>query len=159
MEAKRNQYKYDTTNDYIEGNTVRKMNTVPDIQREERVYVPSPRKQEQRRPKGISNMNLASLAVLTIAIIATVCVCVEYLKLQYSVTSMESSIVTMENDLTKVTNENDASYAMINTTYDLDYIYKVAVEELGMVYPNNNKTITYQGSDDDYVRQYEDIPD
>lgn len=161
MEAKKKQYYYDNTRtSYIEGNTVRKLNAIPDTRREERSYeVPTPRRQEQRQPKALSGMNFASLLVLTIAIIATVYVCVEYLMIQTDVTKMEKSVVSLEKNLTILTNKNDAANAMINTAYDLDYVYKVAVEELGMVYPNKNEVITYQGSNEDYVRQYEDIPD
>lgn len=161
MEAKKKQYYYDNTRtSYIEGNTVRKLNTVPDIRREERPYeVPAPRRQEQRHPKALSGINFASLLVLTAAIIATVYVCVEYLKLQNDVTRMDKTIISMEQELTKRTNQNDAAYEAINTAYDLDYVYKVAVEELGMVYPNDNEVITYQSGEEDYVRQYEDIPD
>ncbi len=161
MDAKKRQYQYENTRtSYVEGNTVRKLNAVPDIRREERSFpVPSPRRQEQKQPKGMSGMNFASLVILTIAIIATVSVCVEFLKLQTEVSKMEKSIITLENDLTTLTNENDASYASIDTAYDLDDIYRVAVEELGMVYPNNNTVITYEPSNDEYVRQYEDIPD
>ena len=161
MDAKKRQYHYENTRtSYIEGNTARKLNTAPDIRREERPYeVPAHRRQEQRHPKALSGINFASLLVLTAAIIATVYVCVEYLKLQSDVTSMDKNIISMEQELTKKTNENNAAYEAINTTYNLDYVYKVAVEELGMVYPNNNKVITYQSGKDDYVRQYEDIPD
>ena len=72
---------------------------------------------------------------------------------------MDKKIVSMEKDLTKLTHENDATLEAINTAYNLDYVYKVAVEDLGMVYPNNNKVITYKSEDTDYVRQYEDIPE
>jgi hypothetical protein len=161
MEAKKRQYYYENTRtSYIEGNTVRKLNTVPDTRREERPYEqPSPRRQERKQPKALSTMSFASLLVLTIAMIATVYVCVDYLRLQTNVTKMDKTIVSMEKNLTTLTKENDAAYASVNTTYDLADIYKYAVEVLGMVYPNNNEVITYQGSNEDYVRQYEDIPD
>ena len=160
MEANNRRYQSEhTRTSYVEGNTVRKLYTMPDIPREERAQeVPSRRRQEQKQPKALSGINFASLLVLTVAIIATVSVCVEYLKLQMEVTGMDKSIVSMEKELTTLTNENDAAYACINKTYDLEYVYKVAVEEMGMVYPNNNKVITYESSDEDYVRQYEDIP-
>jgi cell division protein FtsL len=161
MEAKKRQYHYENTRtSYIEGNTVRKLNTVPDIRREERPYrEPSPRRQVQRHTRTLSGINFASLLVLTAAIIATVYMCVEYLKLQYDVTKMDKTIISMEQELARKTNENDSAYEAINTAYDLDYVYKVAVEELGMVYPNNNTVITYQSGEKNYVRQYEDIPD
>ncbi len=161
MEAKKRQYyKENMRTSYIEGNTARKLAVVPDYDREvQPIRRPSPRKQERKQPKAFSGINFASLLVLTVAIAATVFVCADYLKLQTEVTKMEKSIKTMEKGLTALTNENDAAYAVINTAYDLDYVYKVAVEELGMVYPNNNEVITYEGSDEGYVRQYEDIPD
>ncbi len=160
MEAKRRTYQAeDSRTSYIDGNTVRKLNAVPERRREERVYeTPAPRRQKHKKTKAFSGINLASLMVLTMATVVTVFVSVEYLQLQMKVSSMEKSIVTMEKNLIKLTNENNAAYASIDTQMDLDYIYKVAVNDLGMVYPNKNKVITYQSQDDGYVRQYEDIP-
>jgi cell division protein FtsB len=71
---------------------------------------------------------------------------------------MEGTVVTLQQKLDTMTKKNDAAKEMIKTDYDLDYVYHEAVEKLGMVYPNKNKVITYKSSDDDYVRQYEDIP-
>ena len=161
MDANKRRYQYDYKGtSYIEGNTVRKLNAAPDIRREEQQYeVPSPRRQEHRHPKTLSGINLASLLVLTVAIIATVYVCVEYLMLQTNVSQMNKNIISLERQLTSLTNENDAAYEMVNTAYDMDYVYKVAVEELGMVYPNKNTVITYKSSNDEYVRQFEDIPE
>ncbi|MDD3174665.1 MAG: septum formation initiator family protein [Herbinix sp.] len=160
MEANKSYYKNENTRtSYVEGNTVRKLSTAPDTWREEQYYeVPSPRRQERKQTKSLSGINFTSLLVLSVAIIATLYVCVEYLKIQSDVTQMNKSIVTLQKDLTTLTKENDAEYEMVNTAYDLDYVYHVAVEELGMVYPNKNTVITYESSDDDYVRHYEDIP-
>lgn len=160
MEANKKRYhnEYVRTS-YVEGNTVRKLNAVPDIDRRERVrQVPTPQRQVRRQPKALSGMNFASLVVLTIAIAATVSMCVNYIMLQTKVSQMEKSIVTLEKELTSLTKENNAKYEAINTAYDLDYVYQVAVGELGMVYPKDNKVITYEGGSAEYVRQYEDIP-
>ena len=46
---------------------------------------------------------------------------------------------------------------MLNAV-NLDEVYRVAVQELGMVYPNNNRTVYYQSSADGYVRQFGNIP-
>lgn len=161
MEANKKRYQYDGYGtSYVEGNTVRKLRVAPDIRREEEEYqVPQRRRQVQAQPKALSGISFASLLVLTVAIIATVYVCVDYLMLQHQVSQMDKKIVSMEKDLTKLTHENDATLEAINTAYNLDYVYKVAVEDLGMVYPNNNKVITYKSEDTDYVRQYEDIPE
>jgi cell division protein FtsL len=160
MEANRRRYQYENETGYVEGNTVRKLRVAPDIRREEEQYeVPQRRRQEHRQPKALSGMNFASLLVLTVAIIATVYVCVDYLKLQYEVSQMQKSVVSLEKNITILSNENDAAYEAINTAIDLDYIYKVAVKELGMVYPNKNEVIIYKKGSEGYVRQYEDIPE
>jgi cell division protein FtsL len=161
MDANKKRYQYDYKGtSYIEGNTVRKLSTAPDIRREDQQYeIPSPRRQEHRQAKSLSGINFASLLVLTAAIIATVYVCVEYLMLQTQVSQMDKNIISLEQELTTLTNENDAANVMVNTAFDLDYVYQVAVEELGMVYPNKNTVITYKSSTEDYVRQYEDIPE
>lgn len=160
MEAKKRYYHQENIGtSYVEGNTVRKLNTAPDIRREEEQYeVRSPRRQVQRQTKQLSGISFTSLLILTIAIMATVYVCVDYLKLQADVNRMDNEIVTLQQTLDTKTKNNDAVYEMVNKSYDLDYVYHVAVEELGMVYPNKNKVITFKSSDDDYVRQYEDIP-
>jgi hypothetical protein len=42
--------------------------------------------------------------------------------------------------------------------YSLDDIYKVATRELGMVYSQNGQIIRYDKQEDDYVKQYSDVP-
>lgn len=154
--SRRKQFNNSRTS-FVEGNTVRKLSVAPDIRREG-YEQPSPRRQEQRHPKTLSSMNFTSLLVLTVAIITTLYVSVEYLKMQSSVHTMEKKIIKLEKTLTAMKNENDAKYTQIDEAYDLAYVYNVAVEELGMVYPNKNDVVTYKSSADDYVIQFEDIP-
>jgi cell division protein FtsL len=161
MDAYKRRYQYgDTRTSYVEGNTVRKLRVAPDIRREEEQYeIPQRRLKERSRKKALSGINFASLIVLTVAIITTVYVCVDYLMVQNKVTVMNKQIVSLEKQITVLTKENDATYAAINAAVDMDEVYRVAVEELGMVYPNKNEVITYESGSSDYVRQYEDIPE
>jgi cell division protein FtsL len=157
---KRRQAYYKDGTSYIHGNTARKLNTAPDIRRErEQHEIPSPRSRQQRNPRALQSLSLGSLLMLSMAIIATLYVCVEYLKLQSDVSHIEKEIISMEQKLADLKKVNEATYDQINAAFDLEYIYKVAVEEYGMVYPNNNTVVTYQASEDNYVRQYRDIPD
>jgi Septum formation initiator. len=160
MEAGRKYKHYENTRiNYIEGNTVRKLETAPVYEEDELGRkVSSPRRNERRQTKTLSGINLTSLLVLCAAIIATLFVCVDYLKLQADVTQMNKQIIVKQQELTVLTKKNDAEYDKINAACDLDKIYRIAVKELGMVYPNKNTVITYKSSDDDYVRQYENIP-
>lgn len=178
MEA--NIKRYQNSTNYIDGNTARKSNyvgqqampdynVVPDIQRRQAAIpqrqiptpqrqTPAPGRQIHRQPKQISGISKASLFVLTIAIGATLYFCIEFLMLQHQVSKMEKDIVSMERSLNAMRNENDAANEQINMVYDLDYVYSIAVKELGMVYPNNNEVITFEKAEESYVRQYADIP-
>lgn len=167
VNKKRYQYQYN----YIDGSTARKSNyhgqamqnynAVPDRPRR---VAPTPQRREEvrrqvyRQPRGLNSIGKASLFVLTIAIAATLYFCIEFLMLQHQVSKMESDIVSMERSLAIMRNENDAAYEQINMVYDLDYVYSIAVNDLGMVYPNNNEIITFDKTEESYVRQYADIP-
>ena len=82
-----------------------------------------------------------------------------YLKLQSSVTARLKHIESLEESIEKLKGDNDALLTRINTSVDLDYVYKVATEELGMVYANKDQVRLYNKTESEYVRQYEDIPE
>ena len=93
------------------------------------------------------------------AVICTQYICVSYLKLQSSVTARLNHIESLEESIEKLKGDNDALLTRINTSVDLDYVYKVATEELGMVYANKDQVRLYNKTESEYVRQYEDIPE
>ncbi len=158
MAARKKTYSYyENRTDYIDGNAARNLQAVP----ERRIPEPRrvPREESKRQPRALTGMGIGSLFVLTLAVIATVYVCVDYLQLHSEVSSLEKNNITLERTLANLSNKNDALYEQINTGYDLGYIYQVAVEELGMVYPDNNLVIKYESADGSYLRQYKDIPD
>ncbi len=163
MEAKRNNYYQNNRTSYVEGNTVRKLNTVPDIRREEQPYEqpyeqPSRRRREQNQPKTLSAINFASLLVLIVAISITVFMCYEYLTLQASVSHLNSRAKELQKELVTSTKDNDAAMDKLKAAVDLDKVYQIAVGDYGMVYPNKNKIISFDSSDGSHVTQYEDIP-
>ena len=85
-------------------------------------------------------------------------ICVNYLQVQSTIGTRLAHIEELERSVEQMKAENDATETRINTSVDLDYIYKVATEELGMVYANRNQVLLYDKTESEYVRQYEDIP-
>ena len=140
------------TEEYVEGNTVRKVERVPRYEEQERGHQQKRNVSHtvtvRRNQEKALQMNLFSVLLLTVAVICTLYICVSYLKLQSSVTAIE-----------KLKGDNDALLTRINTSVDLDYVYKVATEELGMVYANKDQVRLYNKTESEYVRQYEDIPE
>lgn len=103
-------------------------------------------------------MDLPYVIMLTIAAVCTLYLCVNYLHLQSSITTRIHTIESLESELETLKTENDALQTNINTSVDLDHVYKVATEELGMVYANKNQILQYDKTESEYVRQNEDIP-
>lgn len=158
MASKRTMPKYQHT--YVDGNTVRKA----DPRREPRRHEPKIKRQPQvshtvrRNQEKALHMDLPYVIALTIAAICALYICVNYLHVQSSITARIHNIEILDKQLETLKSENDALETRINTSIDLDYIYKVATEELGMVYANKNQVILYDKTESEYVRQYEDIP-
>ena len=86
-------------------------------------------------------MNLPYVLLLSIASICTLMICVSYLKIQSEVTARVRNISVLEEELESLKNANDATETNINVSVDLDHVYKVATEELGMVYARKSQVI------------------
>lgn len=153
--------RYNNHNIYsIEGNTARKLQVVPDYQEAQiPVRRQETRRKNQKRQELNTGMDIVSMLILTFAIVVTVYICLEYLSVQSHISQMNKDIVKLESDLIKIKNENASALSEIETSLDLNYIYEVATEELGMVYPSDNQVIAYESNLSDYVRQHADIPE
>jgi len=118
-------------------------------------------KQElQPKVKAVQGIDFISALFLMGAIVATLLVCVNYLKVQSDVVQLNKSISGLEKQITGLEKENDALAAVLeNEKYDLETVYQMAVGVLGMVYPNNNEVIYYNHEAEGYFRQYQDIPE
>ena len=113
--------------------------------------------QERLRHKTVV-VDRTYLAVLIIASLFTLGLCFSYIQMQTSINTRISSIETKKQQLDKLKSENDALQNSIDTSVNLDEIYRVATQELGMVYAGKDQTITYDKTESEYVRHYEDIP-
>ena len=69
-----------------------------------------------------------------------------------------SRIETLEQQVENQRAENNTLETRINTSVNLDHIYKVATEELGMVYAGKDQVLLYDQTESEYIRQNEDIP-
>ena len=158
MAARKNVRSYGNTA-YVQGNTVRKVMPaqVPAYTPDE-IRRPSVNHRVRRNREKALQMDLPYVILLTIAAVCTLCLCVNYLHLQSSITASIHGIEEKETELEHLKTENDALEMSINTSVDLDHVYKVATEELGMVYANKDQILHYDKTESEYVRQNEDIP-
>ena len=149
--------------EYVYGNAARVMEPAEKEKRQKR------QKQRPARRKVVSytvwrnqekalHMNLPYVIMLTLAVFCVLVICVNYLHIQSDISTRLANIEKLEKGVEQLKAENDALETRTNTSIDLDYIYKVATEELGMVYANRNQVRLYDKTESEYVRQYEDIP-
>ncbi|MCI8659661.1 MAG: cell division protein FtsL [Lachnospiraceae bacterium] len=146
--------------EYIYGNTARAIEPV----RKEKNQPQRPVRRKvvsytvRRNQEMALHMNLPYVILLTLAAFCVLVICVNYLQIQSTITARLAHIEELERNVEQLKAENDATETRINTSIDLDYIYKVATEELGMVYANRDQVLLYDKTESEYVRQYEDIP-
>lgn len=95
---------------------------------------------------------------LCVAVGAALFSCVIYLTTQSAVTQKNQEVTALKSELSLLMDTNSATRERINDAIDLEYVREYATEVLGMVYPTESQIVTYKSSDDDYVKQYQDIP-
>ncbi len=145
---------------YVDGNTVRKVNRYTTESMPKRDVQEDYRRSHvvRRNREKALYMDGPYVFALTIAAVVTLFLCMNYLHIQSSITTRIDHIEELELTLEHLKSENDALQTRIDTYVDLDHVYKVATEELGMVYANKDQILLYNKTESEYVRQYEDIP-
>jgi len=103
-------------------------------------------------------VDIISAILIAAAIAFTVLLSVKYLKLQEEVRGISKSIENTISQTRTLKVENDAFENSLETLLDLDYVYYVAVNDLGMVYPNGNEVIYYDVTDIGATYQFAEIP-
>lgn len=152
------------TNIYVDGNTVRRLETAPDYhrEREERKQREKRRHNEhvaRRNQERALHMDRGYVAFLTIAALMTALVSATYIKLQSEMTGRLKNIAALESTVSDLKADNDSAYKQISTSVDLDTVKDVAMNQLGMVYAGADQIVYYTVENDDYMNQYSEIPE
>lgn len=171
MTEKRNNRAYGES--YIGDNLARKQAVAPALPKQpERIAEPKrasePERIEpervrragkaERRERGLAaSFGFAFTLIMAVAMAVIFITLVKYISLNIELSRKARTITELRKELTVSTMENDNMEMSINSSIDYDYIYKVATEELGMVYASQNQIMTYDHKDSEYVVQYKDV--
>jgi cell division protein FtsB len=137
-------------NEYVYGNTARALRP---IEKEVR----SPKRVAHKTRKSIdrdTGMNPGFMLFMTLAMVLTGIVCVQYIRLQSSLTTYVNTISAMERELQGLRAENDDYESRIKGAIGLENIKKRAMDELGMTYASDDQIVVYNSDGTDYVRQF-----
>ena len=139
-------------NEYIRGNTVRKVNE-PD-RRREHVHVHEPQPNRKRH-----HMSFGYLVFLSLAMMMMVGTLAWYISLQSQVQNSVKNIAKLESQLNTLKQDNDEAYNRANGSIDLEEVKRTAISEYGMTYATEGQIVSYSdGGGNDYVRQLAPIP-
>lgn len=138
---------------YIDGNTVRKLNTVP-----VRVPVPSQAPVRQPSKKKKKSPSRAYVGFFVFAVTITLLTCVGFLSCQANNRAMATEIKALEKQIDTVSAINDSTEYNISNNLDLNKVIQVATQELGMVKLTESNIEYYESPQDEYINQYDDIP-
>ena len=144
-----------TSRGYIEGNTVRRIDTVREMQQPVRRENRAVRKNRERA----LYMNLPYVMFLTIALVITGTMLIGYLQAQSNLTVSIKRVATLESQLNDMRLANDEQLERINSALNMEEVKRIAVEELGMTYAKEGQVVIVSGEGSDYVRQTGEIPD
>ncbi len=118
-------------------------------------YEVEPEYEQSLQPRTGRTVDLFFAAVLAIAIMVTLYICINYLQIRSDIVKLEKQISSIEKNISTVEKENIALERTVNSEgCDLDYVYNIAVGVLGMVYPDNNEVLYYQNNGSSYYRDY-----
>ncbi|MDO4343428.1 MAG: hypothetical protein Q4C50_01370 [Eubacteriales bacterium] len=145
------------TTTYIDGNVVRHIQTAPNRSPQQKNRTRASVNTRRNRERAL-NMTMPYVVFLTAATIATVFLCVNYLKLQAAGTTYRKEIATLESQLSTARLANDNAYEDAVSSVNMENVKEIAVKQLGMVYADEGQVITYNSQDGDYIRQYGEIP-
>lgn len=149
---------------YIDGSTVRKAEPAPARKSNNEVHKKSSNKTVQK--KKVSEKAQNALAFnrgytffVVAAVFIIVCACIAVLYMESRISLQQANINDLETQLEVIEEENAAYRLSLESMYTLDEIYDVATNELGMVYAEKGQIVYYESADEDYVKQYQDVPE
>ena len=140
---------------YIDGNTVRKLNIVEELQNPVQPKTVN-HAVAKNREKALY-MNLGYVLFLVAALVSAAIILIGYIQIQSEITLSVKHIASLESELNDLRLTNDEDYARAASSVDLEEVRSVAIGELGMRYAKEGQIINVSGEGSDYVRQLADI--
>ena len=98
-------------------------------------------------------MGIAYAVFLSVIIFFMGVVFVKYLSLYYEINTSVDNITAYEEELRTLTLTNDDEEKKLQSSVNIDEVKRIAINELGMTYPDESQVITYERESDDYVNQ------
>ena len=142
---------------YINGNAVRELDEEAPVRRPQKSTreLEEIRRKKNRRTSARRNqeralsMNRAFVAFVSVSLI----------QIRSNVTQQMKEVAALESQINDMKADNDARYKQITTSVDLNAIKDAAINRLGMKYASQDQIVYYSIDKNNYMDQYNDIPE
>lgn len=114
---------------------------------------------QRAETRAVTNAQIRYTAGMVVAIVVAVALCCYLLKVISDVRVEKNTVADLKEQLATQLDENTGYSAGLDSMVDLNEIYDVATQKLGMVYSQPGQTLYYSQNSDDYVIQYKDVPE
>ena len=112
----------------------------------------------EKLTKGLgAEMNLRyAMFLASLVVVLTLCL-VGYIKLKADISDTNKQISSLESQLTELRASNNEVYNEIVGNVDLEEIRRIAIEEFGMKYANQDQIVVYSETKGGLVNQIADL--
>ncbi len=141
---------------YIQGSAVRKLDVTREIEQSPKKKLSNTARKNREKAE---RMSLGYVLFLSLALLATGCILVGYIRLQSDITNSIKHIASLEKELNDLKLANDEEYSRITSSIDLEEVRRIAIQELGMKYAEEGQIVVFESENNDYVKQVAPIPD
>jgi cell division protein FtsL len=153
-----------TKNYYVNGNTVRELDTPVRRNPRTKREIEETRRRKNRRNAARRNrqrameMSRGYVVFLTICVLITAGMAGLFVHAQSQMTSRMRKVANLQSQVIDLQADNDARYKSLTSSVDLNHVKDVAINELGMQYPTEDQVIYYSIDNSNFMDQYRDIP-
>lgn len=117
-------------------------------------------REQQARPavkRVEARLNMVCTITMAFVIMATLAICVVFLKAQYEINVTTNAIESTKKELSTMRKENDQREHDINNMINLDDVYAQATTRLGMRLPGPNEVFYINNEPVTYTNRYQPI--
>lgn len=141
---------------FADGNTIRLANEAEPV----RIRLPRERTERQRQAsrKVSRQKKMISVFLTGIAAVLLVALCITMLTIAGENNGLKTEISRLESQVSELKSQNDSRQYDLNSAVDLNYVVKVATEELGMIRSTSGQIRTYSTAESEYIQQVAEIP-
>ncbi len=140
------------TGSYVYGNAAPKLDVQQEMEQQPRRALSNATRKNRDRAR---HMSLGYVVFLVLAMCVAGYVLIHYIRLQADITTITEHIASQQKELNNLKVANDEELSRITSSVDMEEVRRVAIGELGMVYPQEGQIITYTNEGKDYVRKVE----